>query len=842
MRTAFRTTRYSALLGCLCLLWAQPAFAQDLHEAVDRKDVDEVIRLIAGGADVNERDISGYTPLHAAVRVSPSHGNYRPIEIAEALVRAGADVGIKDEWGRTALHLAASALNYEGVDFLLRAGSELTPDIRGRTPLHVAVWSRALSAHSDSACSAGDPGGQLGCYYDAIVRRLLAAHPSNGLVAHLPSLRKDEDGRTPLHGRIRTSEAARALFGNLPNGRMPDAAARDHRGRTPWFYVDDTEVFRVMRELLESPVFSGSLKEDERGRTPLHFAENERIVRAMLEADPALIEARDTGGWTPLHRLARHGSPAAIGALLAAGANANAEDDSERTPIYHAANHVSYSGIGFISHTSGAALYYYNRQRALSIIESLLEAGARTDIVDRWGSTPLHSAARWGSVEVLQALLKSTSSGSVNEQDNRGHTALHGAALNPIPEAGEAMVRTLLEAGADPTIRNAAGRTALDQLQSSGPRRASYASVIAALESTQDSGTGTGGAGSGRGGAYIGSGGRLVWPTTEISVGSSMAGRISAAGEVDRYRFALSESVRIVVYTTGSIDTFGRLNNSGSDDDSGADLNFRIEARLSPGNHFLEVSGFCNSDIGDYTLHVLQLSSRSGVTTTWTNTIGMEFVAVPAGNFLMGSPESEVDRWDDETQHEVRISRGFWMGKHEVTQGQWEAVMGENPSYHNECGVRCPVERVSWVDVQEYIRRLNEREAGSGNRYRLPTEAEWEYAARSGTVGARYGELDEIAWYVDNSGLEPHPVGEKGANAWGLHDMLGNVGEWTGDWYGAYPGDAVTDPTGSPTGAYRVGRGGGWADDASFLRSAIRDFGPPSYQAFDVGFRLVRTD
>ena len=230
---------------------------------------------------------------------------------------------------------------------------------------------------------------------------------------------------------------------------------------------------------------------------------------------------------------------------------------------------------------------------------------------------------------------------------------------------------------------------------------------------------------------------------------------------------------------------------------------------------------------------------------TWTNALGMEFVGVPAGSFVMGSPEDEEGRFDWEgPQREVTLSRGFWMGKYEVTQGEWEAVMGSNPSRYEECGARCPVETVSWEDVQGFVARLNEREAAAGSaaRYRLPTEAEWEYAARAGTTGARYGELDEIAWWSGNSGRTTHPVGEKRANAWGLHDMLGNVWEWTADWYGDYSSGAVTDPTGPSSGSYRVYRGGGWIDFARDVRSAHRYSSAPGLRYDGLGFRLVRTD
>ena len=234
--------------------------------------------------------------------------------------------------------------------------------------------------------------------------------------------------------------------------------------------------------------------------------------------------------------------------------------------------------------------------------------------------------------------------------------------------------------------------------------------------------------------------------------------------------------------------------------------------------------------------------SRRVAGSLWKSPLGMEFVWIPAGRFVMGSPEDEEGHSYEEDQHEVRISRGFWMGKYEVTQGEWEAVMGGNHSSFDECGARCPVEEVSWDDVQGFIEELNKKESGSGYEYRLPTEAEWEYAARAGTAGARHGEMDEIAWHDGNSGGRTHPVGEKQANAWGLHDMLGNVWEWTADWYGRYPSGSVTDPEGPLTGSDRVGRGGGWFGDARLVRSAARINALPRDRYYGFGFRLVRTE
>ena len=219
---------------------------------------------------------------------------------------------------------------------------------------------------------------------------------------------------------------------------------------------------------------------------------------------------------------------------------------------------------------------------------------------------------------------------------------------------------------------------------------------------------------------------------------------------------------------------------------------------------------------------------------------GMEFVRVPAGEFLMGSTSEEASSREQPVTR-VRISRAFELGKHEVTQAEWEAVMGSNPSGFDECGGDCPVERVSWDEVQEFIGRLNALEGEA--RYRLPTEAEWEYAARAGTSGDRYGgDLDAIAWYGGNSGDRTHAVGQKAPNAWGLHDMLGNVLEWVQDWYGEYPGGSVTDPQGPASGSYRVFRGGGWIYYAGNCRVSNRFDDPSGFRLYFLGFRLLRME
>jgi formylglycine-generating enzyme required for sulfatase activity/GH43 family beta-xylosidase len=236
--------------------------------------------------------------------------------------------------------------------------------------------------------------------------------------------------------------------------------------------------------------------------------------------------------------------------------------------------------------------------------------------------------------------------------------------------------------------------------------------------------------------------------------------------------------------------------------------------------------------------------------TTPFNTLGMYFVRIPAGTFTMGSPSDELGRFNHEgPQHQVTLTQSFYMQSTEVTQAQWEAVMGSNPSYFKDCGT-CPVEQVSWDDVQEFIGKMNQRGEGT---YSLPTEAQWEYAARAGSTTAFYNggitvtdnsydpNLDKIGWYGYNSSDKTHPVAQKTPNAWGLYDMSGNVYEWCQDWYGSYPSGAVTDPTGPSSGSEKVSRGGHWVNGAVRCRSAFRESSyHPAYGNWVTGCRLLR--
>ena len=308
---------------------------------------------------------------------------------------------------------------------------------------------------------------------------------------------------------------------------------------------------------------------------------------------------------------------------------------------------------------------------------------------------------------------------------------------------------------------------------------------------------------------------------------------------------------------------------------------YRLDVSTSTGFGSF-VSGYNNKDVGNVTTRTISglnagttyyyrvrayndggTSNNSNVISvttdnnnnpgTITNSLGMDFVYIEPGTFMMGSPADEPDRGSDETQHQVTLSKGFYIQITEVTQGQWTAVMGSNPSHFKNCGDDCPVESVSWDDTQSFITALNALGEGT---YRLPTEAQWEYACRAGSTRAfanggitAYQEmydcnndpnLSAMGWYCYNSDNKTHPVAQKQANAWGLYDMHGNVWEWCQDWYGTYPSGSVTDPVGPTSGSYRVIRGGGWTGSARYCRSANRHALTPDFRDYiDRGFRVA---
>ncbi|WP_052324551.1 SUMF1/EgtB/PvdO family nonheme iron enzyme [Haliscomenobacter hydrossis] len=235
------------------------------------------------------------------------------------------------------------------------------------------------------------------------------------------------------------------------------------------------------------------------------------------------------------------------------------------------------------------------------------------------------------------------------------------------------------------------------------------------------------------------------------------------------------------------------------------------------------------------------INTNVPVTVTQPDEYGL--VLVKGGTFTMGcTSEQGSDCYDwEKPAHQVRVN-DFHIGKYEVTQAQWRKVMGSDPPNLNFKGCdQCPVERVSWEDIQEFLRKLN---AQTGKKYRLPTEAEWEYAARGGNQNNSYkyagsNTLSEVAWFTDNSDSKTHPVGTKKANELGLYDMSGNVWEWCQDWYGGYSSNIQTNPTGAGSGFNRVFRGGGWSYGARNCRVSDRGNYTPTDRFYNLGFRLA---
>lgn len=227
--------------------------------------------------------------------------------------------------------------------------------------------------------------------------------------------------------------------------------------------------------------------------------------------------------------------------------------------------------------------------------------------------------------------------------------------------------------------------------------------------------------------------------------------------------------------------------------------------------------------------------------TETVNGVSFEMVYVKGGTFMMGATsEQESDAEGDEKPvHQVTLA-GYHIGKCEVTQGVWKAVMGSNPSYFQK-GDDYPVESVSWEDIQMFLKKLNRL---TGRRYALPTEAQWEYAARGGNKNGsmKYSgssTIDGVAWHGDNSGMSTHPVGKKHPNALGIYDMSGNVYEWCSDWFGSYSGVSQTVPAGPSSDSSRVVRGGSWYNVAGYCRTSHRDCHIPAYRGTTLGFRLV---
>lgn len=311
---------------------------------------------------------------------------------------------------------------------------------------------------------------------------------------------------------------------------------------------------------------------------------------------------------------------------------------------------------------------------------------------------------------------------------------------------------------------------------------------------------------------------------------------------IDHYLINVPHSYH-KVYGTGEADS-----PSGVQQDIGKRYQFvRIMALYeniqAPANAFLTDQGLSMYTPG--TIPMTQVSE-------YTNLIGMKFIRLPAGSFLMGSPETEIRRNKNEIRHKVTLTRPFYLQTTEVTQQQWADVMGTYPSHFENCGMDCPVENVRYSNVEEFIKRLNKMD--NTTHYRLPTEAEWEYAARAGSYSAFFNGpmivegdystnsyLASMGWYYRNSRQAPHRVAQKTPNAWGFYDMHGNVWEWCSDWQRPYPFHSETDPKGAVFARAKIRRGGSWAHYPEYCRSAYRSWFDPEDTKPEIGFRMAIT-
>ena len=259
------------------------------------------------------------------------------------------------------------------------------------------------------------------------------------------------------------------------------------------------------------------------------------------------------------------------------------------------------------------------------------------------------------------------------------------------------------------------------------------------------------------------------------------------------------------------------------------------------------ISGSLTSSTSSSSANTLSSSGSSlsgnALTIPVKNGINIEMVKVEAGSFDMGATPEMENPWEDEKPvHRVTLTNNYYVGKYEITQALWQAVMGNNPSRFK--GDDLPVEKVSWDDCQDFISKLN---AMTGKRFRLPSEAEWEYAARGGKKSRGYqysgsNTFGDVAWYYGNSGPKTHAVGTKQPNELGIYDMTGNVWEWCQDWFGSYSSSPQTNPTGAASGSYRVYRGGSWCNSARDCRTSYRRGNTPDFRYFDLGLRLVLSE
>jgi len=508
------------------------------------------------------------------------------------------------------------------------------------------------------------------------------------------------------------------------------------------------------------------------------------------------VNVRTKFGVTPLWMASQKGHAEIVKLLLTAKADVNAADKTEGvTPLWMASKYGRTEIVKLLltakadvnPKTDGyTPLLSATYDGNTEIVKLLLTAEADVNAADRWGDTSLLIASYKGYTEIVKLLLTAGADANVNPgRKINCFTPLMAASENGYTE----IVKLLLAAGADVNAADKTeGVTPLLMTSLYG-----YTEIVKLL----------------------------------LAAGADVNFMISIYG-IDHTPLSLAKEM-------SHTDIVQLLIGHGAKDrvPSSATRPHRTSSAYKAKKESSEVKSVA-ATMGGKKI---------------TNSLGMEFVYINPGTFMMGSPTNESGRDSNEKQHRITLTKGFYMGVTEVTLGQWTEVMGNYPSYFRNYGVDCPVEQISWNDVQTFIRKLNRKEGT--NRYRLPKEAEWEYAARAGsTTALANGEitgkicdydsnLDAMGWYCGNSDRRTHRVAGKKPNKWGLYDMHGNVWEWCQDWYESYSSGSVIDPKGPSSGSSRVFRGGGWQGYPEDCRSAIRGGNTPGSRFFFLGFRLV---
>ena len=790
------------------LTW-QPIAAQDCAISSDDWDDIQLFRrcLAEGG-------IASLGPriLHRAALLT---GNPT---IVYLLLEAGADPNSRTDDGRTALHAGAQNRNPIVTSHLLEAGAN--PRARnndGLTPLHDAarrndnrrVITALIEAGADPLAEANDGRTPL--------HSGLRHRTNRGVVSALLEAGA-ADALTPLQLASVSGDSG-AVAALLAEGVDPNAM--DPYGWTSLHFAAPGAGPGVVRALLGAGADPSLTTAS--GVTALHLAAiqaDEAVVAALVDAGADLAIREFEGGLTPLDEAIQYGTGRAsvVVLLLRAGADPGSagapRDNGGRTPLHHA----------LIRPESGPAVW-----------KALLDGGADPAIADQNGATPLHFAAITGDTVAIEALLSLGADPAV--ADHNGTTPLHAAA-----RVGDAaVIEALLTAGADVTARNDRGNLPMDL-------------------------------------ADVGSGSywRLVIPQGELVAGRAVTSLLSpfdavasdsSYQEVWTYRTQAGQR-SVVTMVSDSVDAYLRVvqrdgNVVARNDDGGDGTDARLEFEApNSGDYLVVATTFGSAETGAYSLHV-----RTNEPGPAAAPMGEPFrdcevcpllVTIPAGTFVMGSPTWEEGRFDHEGPRRfVNVETPFAVGVYEVTFEEWEACRrargcpGDRPDDEDWGRGLRPVINVSWDDAQAYVSWLSQQ---TGARYRLLSEAEWEYVARAGSVTARFwgehesgqcryanGDDDDVSC---RDGHEyTAPVGSFAPNGFGLYDVLGNVWEWTQDcWNGSYAG-APTDGSAWMAGncGRRVLRGGSWGDDPRNLRSAGRGSYSTDDRYLIVGFRVART-